>query len=224
MVSFVSISKGALFVSMMLIRNSYATPPLSGLPSDVSQDSLAVHSNFTLPSLIASRTQAVLPNSKTVGSNSEIEKMSENIEWFQQSGVDYTGMVRRGDIKTLNKMLLDIPEVIYAASEQNLQSRLDANFGDSMILASPSQLADHKFYAGIAATAYCREVTGLGLWTCKNCQKYVPDGQIIFKFNTPIADTTGFILRSNSKKTINLVFRGTNSVRQTLIVSMLLCF
>ncbi|KAI7892788.1 lipase [Mucor mucedo] len=191
MVSFVSISTGVFFVSIVLIGTSHAVPPLSEAPSHLSQDSAGNPGNITLPSFIASRTQV--------------------------SGIDYTGMVQRGDIKTLNRMILDLPENIRAASEKNLQSRLDANLGNSMILASPSQLTDHKYYAGIAATAYCRAVTGLGLWTCKNCQTFVPDGQMVYRFNTPVHDTTGFILKSDSQKTINLVFRGTNSLRQTIL-------
>ncbi|KAG2212638.1 hypothetical protein INT47_000614 [Mucor saturninus] len=215
MVYFTSIKKGIFVISMALIGTSHAAPATSDGPSKTLHSDTNFH-NFALPPLISNRTQAVVPHSKTISLNSETENMLENIEWFQELGINYTGMVQRGDIKTLDKMILDLPANIRAASEQNLQNRLNVNFGDEIVIASPGQIDNHKYYAALAATAYCREVTGLGLWTCENCQKYVPDGQVIFKFNSPIADTTGFILKSDSQKTINLVFRGTNSLRQTI--------
>lgn len=223
MVSFISIKKGVVVISLALIGTSKATPTNPGETSSILNNDINPYSS-SLPPLIANRTRAVLPHLKTIDLNSETENLLENIEWFQELGINYTSMVQQGDIKTLDKMILDLPANIRAASEQNLQSRLSVNFGDDIVIASPGEITDHKYYAAIAATAYCREVTGLGLWTCENCQKYVPDGQVIFKFSSPIADTTGFILKSDSQKTINLVFRGTNSLRQTITVSALLSF
>jgi hypothetical protein len=93
--------------------------------------------------------------------------------------------------------------------------------GSGITIASSSQINNFKIYAGIASTAYCRGVVPLGSWTCSNCLKYVPDGKLLVTFSSLLADTNGFVLRSDSQKTIHLVFRGTNSIRSAITVSLL---
>ncbi|KAI7892789.1 lipase [Mucor mucedo] len=215
MVSFVSISKGVFFVSMMFIGTSHAAPPSSEVPSDVPQDNSAKHSNFTLPPLITNRTHPAPPHLKVAGVGGEVQNMEDNIEWLKELGFDYPGMIQRQELESVHGMAIDLPAGVPAISAKDTLSRFD-NGNDISIAASPEQINTLAFYAGVTSTSYCRTVTGLGRWDCKNCQKYVPDGQLIFTFSSPISDTTGFVLRSDSQKTIHVVFRGTNSIRQSI--------
>lgn len=223
MVLTVSITKRVFFISMVLIGTSQSTPATFEGFSDIIHSAFSP-SHYNRPPLITNRTQAVPDHLRTAKVKDEAQNMAENIEWLKKLGIDYNGMIQRGDVKNLNSMALELPENVRTASSQLLNNRLDVNFGDAMVLASPSEMSIYQYYAAIAATSYCREVTSLGLWTCKNCQKYVPDGQMVLKFNSPIADTTGFIMRSDSQKTIHVVFRGTNSLRQLITVNILLPF
>ncbi|KAG0167120.1 hypothetical protein DFQ28_002808 [Apophysomyces sp. BC1034] len=83
--------------------------------------------------------------------------------------------------------------------------------------ATPSQVTNLEFYAGLAATAYCRSVVPQGKWDCAHCKTTVPDAKIITTFTVKGSDTNGFIIRSDDKKTIYLVFRGTNSLRNFIV-------
>ncbi|CAO3648495.1 unnamed protein product [Mucor fragilis] len=87
---------------------------------------------------------------------------------------------------------------------------------DDVVIATSAQIAEYKKYAALAATAYCRSVVPLNLWTCINCLRYAPDGKLIKTFSSVISDTNGFVLRSDSQKTIYVVFRGTNSIRSAI--------
>ncbi|KAF7723151.1 hypothetical protein EC973_002333 [Apophysomyces ossiformis] len=90
-----------------------------------------------------------------------------------------------------------------------------ANF--SVVKATPLQVTDLKFYAALVATAYCRSVVPGGSWDCAHCKPTIPDAKIISTFSTTEYDTNGFIIRSDEKKTIYLVFRGTNSIRSFIV-------
>ncbi|KAG0167121.1 hypothetical protein DFQ28_002809 [Apophysomyces sp. BC1034] len=90
-----------------------------------------------------------------------------------------------------------------------------ANF--TVTNATPAQVTDLEFYAALAATAYCRSVVPQGKWDCAHCKTTVPDAKIITTFSTQGYDTNGFIIRSDDKKTIYLVFRGTNSIRNFVL-------
>ncbi|KAF7729622.1 hypothetical protein EC973_003995 [Apophysomyces ossiformis] len=79
--------------------------------------------------------------------------------------------------------------------------------------ATPAQVDDLKFYAGVVATAYCRSVVPGNKWDCAHCKTTVPDAQIITTFLTKTYGTAGYIIRSDAKKTIYLIFRGTNSIK-----------
>jgi len=92
---------------------------------------------------------------------------------------------------------------------------------DDVVIATSAQIAEYKKYAALASTAYCRSVVPLNLWTCINCLKYAPDGKLIKTFSSVISDTNGFVLRSDSQKIIYVVFRGTNSIRSAITVSLL---
>lgn len=218
MVSFVSISKGVFLVSMMFIGTSQAAPPSSEVPSDVPQDNSDKPSNFTLPPLIANRTHPAPPHLKVAGIGGEVQNMESNVEWLKELGIDFPGMVQREELDTVFGLPLDIPADIPPVEAKATLNRL-GNSNDISVSANSEQVNTLAFYAGVASTSYCRSVTGLGQWDCKNCQKYVPDGQLIFTFSSPISDTTGFVLRSDSQRTIHVVFRGTNSIRQTVTVS-----
>ncbi|KAL9550981.1 hypothetical protein MBANPS3_004483 [Mucor bainieri] len=87
---------------------------------------------------------------------------------------------------------------------------------DEVVIATSAQITEYKKYAALAATAYCRSVVPLNLWTCINCLKYVPDGKLIKTFTSVISDTNGFVLRSDSQKTIYVVFRGTSSIQSAI--------
>jgi hypothetical protein len=89
---------------------------------------------------------------------------------------------------------------------------------DTVVQATSAQIAQYTKFAGIAATAYCRAVIPLDTWTCTQCLKQVPDGKLITTFTTTVTDTNGFVLRSDADQTIYVVFRGTNSVQQGVVV------
>jgi hypothetical protein len=76
---------------------------------------------------------------------------------------------------------------------------------------SPSTVLvdDLKFYTSLAAATYCGDVQKSS-WTCKQCG-VVPDGKLVVTFATPKYDTVGYILQSDAKKSIYIVFRGTVS-------------
>lgn len=213
MVSFVSITKGIFLLSMMLARSSHAASPSSEIPSDIPLNNLYKPSNFTLPPFISNRTRPA-PSHLKINSN-HVQNMAENIEWLKELGIDYPSMLQRGELETLYGMTLDLPANVP-------MNRLDGNFGDVVITATTTEIETFRYFAAIAATAYCRDVTGIGNWNCKNCKEYVPDGKLIYTFNSLITDTTGFIMRSDSQRTINIVFRGTSSIRQTVTVRSLL--
>ncbi|GAA5810992.1 hypothetical protein MFLAVUS_004421 [Mucor flavus] len=86
----------------------------------------------------------------------------------------------------------------------------------SVMSATAEQIQQFKMFAGVASTAYCRTVVPNGSWSCKNCLEYIPDGQLLTTFGSIITDTSGLVVRSDAQKTIHLVFRGTNSIRQSI--------
>ncbi|KAI8058758.1 Alpha/Beta hydrolase protein [Thamnidium elegans] len=86
----------------------------------------------------------------------------------------------------------------------------------AVIEATSEQIQQFKMFAGVASTAYCRTVVPNGSWSCKNCLEFIPDGQLLTTFGSLITDTTGLVVRSDAQKIIHLVFRGTNSIRQSI--------
>ncbi|KAL0081865.1 lipase [Phycomyces blakesleeanus] len=78
----------------------------------------------------------------------------------------------------------------------------------SVSVASAAQVQDLKLFTQLSANAYCRIVVPLNQWTCDHCSA---DETLVSTFFTVLIDTNGFITRNDKTKTINLVFRGTNS-------------
>ncbi|KAF7729623.1 hypothetical protein EC973_003996 [Apophysomyces ossiformis] len=82
--------------------------------------------------------------------------------------------------------------------------------------ATTAQVAHLEFYAGVISTAYCRSVVPGNKWDCAHCLSTVPDAKIITTFVTETYGIAGYIIRSDAKKTIYLIFRGTNSINNVI--------
>jgi hypothetical protein len=164
---------------------------------------------FTLPPIISDR---VIPPKVPAGNhNAEKDSIAKNLAWYQEHGGKTNITKRDGEI--VGGMTMDLP-----ADSPPTPAALAS---DSVYMASTSQIAEFQKYAGIAATAYCRDVVPGTEWDCTQCKKYASDGKLIKTFSSLITDTNGFVLRSDSQKTIYLVFRGTNSIRSAITVSSL---
>ncbi|KAF7721427.1 hypothetical protein EC973_004692 [Apophysomyces ossiformis] len=79
--------------------------------------------------------------------------------------------------------------------------------------ATANHVNELTHYTYLSSNAYCPSVAPGGKWHCKNCASTVPDAKIVTAFTSPTYQTTGYIIRSDKKKQINLVFRGTSSLR-----------
>ncbi|KAL0076055.1 lipase [Phycomyces blakesleeanus] len=88
--------------------------------------------------------------------------------------------------------------------------RVITESSDSGIFATTQQINELKLYTALAANSYCRTVVPLNIWACPHCSK---DDTLVKSFSSLIFDTSGFIVRNDKAKTINLSFRGTNSIR-----------
>jgi hypothetical protein len=91
----------------------------------------------------------------------------------------------------------------HAGSAKTLASVVNA---DGTFSGSSSTVTDLEFYTTLAANAYCSGVQG-DSWTCAHCS-VVSDGKLVTVFNTPNTNNVGYILQSDSKKAIYIVFRG----------------
>lgn len=211
-------------ISIIMVGSSEAAPASPGHIHYPPHDDLSGPGNFTLPSLIPGRTRKAPHHLDNVDLNAETRNMEENIQWLAEQGVDFANMTQRGDVQTIYGMTLDIPADTRPFGGKDSLNRLDTSIGDAIILATDAQVSTFELYAGIASTAYCRRVTGLGEWNCENCLKYVPDGEMIYTFSSLITDNTGFVLRSDNQRAIHVVFRGTNSIRNSIAVRTLYYF
>lgn len=178
----------------------------------VSGDVPAPHTNvtviepFTLPPIIPSRTKTVSKPNFEADLQAESLAIKENEKWFKQHG----GNATRRDAETVGGMTMELPA--------NAPPVPSVTPTASIYIASTEQLNNFKFHAALSASSYCKNVVPLGKWDCGNCLKYVPDGKLIVTFSTLLADTNGYVMRSDAKKTIYLVFRGTNSIRSAIVV------
>lgn len=218
MVSFTSITQGIFLVTIMILSASEAAPATAGsgkANSSSSSVAVAPHTNataaapFALPPIISSRTKPNPHPSFAGDLNAESSSIEKNKAWYKAHGGNLTDLSKR-DTSTVGGMTMDLP---------SNSPPVTTSSGPSIVTASSSQVNTFKFYAGVASTAYCRGVVPLGGWTCNNCLKYVPDGKLLVTFSSLLADTNGFVLRSDSQKTIHLVFRGTNSIRSAITVN-----
>ncbi|KAG0169091.1 hypothetical protein DFQ29_009889 [Apophysomyces sp. BC1021] len=113
----------------------------------------------------------------------------------------------------LSKLIPQKAGMSLATANKNITLPTCSGENSTVTSATPSQIADLKIYAALESTAYCPSVISLRNWDCINCKTTVPDAKVITTFSTIIHDTCGFIIRSDVKKTIYLVFRGSVSIR-----------
>ena len=209
MVSFTCISQSVLFASVIIFGLADAAPHAAG--SKKAATLIVPHKNITtnatpakLPSIISSRTSPVT-NPPDIGVlNAEEVSAEKNKEWFVAHGGNITSIEKR-ESNTVAGFTLKVPANAPPMSK-------------IVTTATSAQVTDYKFHATIASTAYCDTVVPKGAWSCTNC-KAIPDGKLIVTFSTSSNDIGGFILKSDAKKTIYLVFRGTNSYTNWIVVS-----
>lgn len=200
----------------MMLGSSDAAP-VAGNKTN-SSITAAPHANatdvapITLPPIIASRAKPVSHPEFAGNLDAEAKSIEKNKQWFIEHGGNFDNVTKRDDTSnSVGGMTMDLPSPVPPLPST-------ANVA-SVVTATASQVETFKFFAGVASTAYCRGVVPLGSWTCKNCLKYIPDGKLLVTFSSLLADTNGFVLRSDAQKTIHLVFRGTNSIRSSITVS-----
>lgn len=208
MVLYYSISKSALLVSTLVLSIVSAAPfagktdsSLSSVPHNIA------HNASSIPPLISSRTQPVTSPKNRGNPNAEAISIEKNKKWFTDHGGNLTSIEKR-DTNTVAGMTLELPA---NAPPETLSS------SNSIVVASSSQIKTFKSFAGVASTAYCSSVIPSSGWSCTNCKTYVPDGKLIVTFDTPKYDIAGFVLRSDSQKTIYLVFRGSSSLENWVV-------
>lgn len=211
MVLYYSVSKSALLVSTLVLSIVSAAPfaektdsSLSSVPHNIA------HNASSIPPLISSRTQPVTSPKNRGNPNAEAISIEKNKKWFTDHGGNLTSIEKR-DTNTVAGMTLELPA---NAPPETLSS------SNSIVIASSSQIKTFKSFAGVASTAYCSSVIPSSGWSCTNCKTYVPDGKLIVTFDTPKYDIAGFVLRSDSQKIIYLVFRGSSSLENWVVVSM----
>ncbi|KAK4511487.1 uncharacterized protein ATC70_012702 [Mucor velutinosus] len=161
--------------------------------------------DVTLPPLIPKR---VIPATKVPHDyDVESEYVTKNTQWYNEHGGNYT-LTKRDEIETVGNFTMDLPPnpPHFPAYPKD----------DLVIKANAKKIEELAKYAGIAATAYCRDVVPANNWKCEQCLKQVPDGKLIKTFTSFVSDTNGFVLRSDKEKVIYLVFRGTNSIRSSI--------
>ncbi|KAG2236760.1 hypothetical protein INT48_006944 [Thamnidium elegans] len=180
----------------------------------------APHTNITivapikLPPIISSRVRPVSVPGFKVDLLAETQSISANKQWFEEHGGSYKNLTKRG-VETVGGLTMDLPENV-PPTPQSIRSK-----SSSVYIAGADLQNDLKFHAALSATAYCRGVVPLGRWNCRNCRKYVPDGKLLVTFSSLISDSNGYVLRSDAKETIYLVFRGTNSIHAKVHVGFL---
>ncbi|KAI9276136.1 lipase prepro protein [Sporodiniella umbellata] len=167
---------------------------------------------FEFPPLISSRC---LPAAEVRGvdSNSETRNMESNKAWYSSHGGNMTFLARAepaAEPTTAGGMTLDVPNDApsIVVSMENSEVVPDYIRG-----ATAEQINNLKYHAGIASTAYRTSVLSGKNWNCSECLSQVPDGSLISVFNSTAADAHGYVMRSDARKAIYLVFRGTSSFR-----------
>lgn len=213
MVSFTTISQGVILASVALFGSSEAAPAAGSKLVD-----LVPHNTATTASVIAIKLPPILPDRVSPVQlpaiadrliQSEEKSAEMNKKWFSEHGGNYSAIAKR-DTETVAGFTLNVPKKVPP------KKKFTSN---SVVTASSAQILDFKFHAAVASTAYCDTVVPKGNWGCTNCKAYLPDGKLVVTFSTKSNDIGGFILRSDAKKTIYLVFRGTNSYTNWVVVS-----
>lgn len=191
-----------LLVSSLIFSTSHAAP--TATHKNTIANSTAIDIHYTLPPLITSRTKPTSKYNNPINFDVESEFVSKNTKWYTEHGGVYNFL------KTVDGMTIELPPnppPLSASSEDAFVAK-----------ASNAQIQEFSKYAGLAAVTSCLDVVGAKNWNCKLCLKWVPDGKLIHTFTTLISDTNGFIMRSDKEKVIYLVFRGSNSIRDVIVV------
>lgn len=90
-------------------------------------------------------------------------------------------------------------------------------------LASTQEIQELTYYATLSANSYCRTVIPDGKWDCPHCS--ANEGlKIIDTFSTFVYDTNVLVARGDSEKTVYVAFRGSNSFRNAIAVSLVVLF
>ncbi|CAO3614378.1 unnamed protein product [Mucor hiemalis] len=209
MVLYVSISKNVLLASTVAFSIVSAAPFSENIGSLLySAPHNVAHNSSSIPPIISSRTQPVTNPNNRGNPNAEAISIEKNKKWFSEHGGNLTSIEKR-DTNTVAGMTLVLPV--------NAPPETLASSSDPVVSATSSQINTFKSFAGVASTAYCSTVIPSSGWSCTNCKTYVPDGKIIVTFDTPKYDIAGFVLRSDSQKTIYLVFRGSSSLENWVV-------
>ncbi|CAO3614382.1 unnamed protein product [Mucor hiemalis] len=209
MVSFTAISQGIILTSIVLFGSSKAAPAAGSKVVDIVPHNNATNASpIKLPPILSDRVSPIKPPAIADRLIESEEKSAElNKKWFSEHGGNYSAIAKR-DANTVAGYTLNVPKK--APPKKKAAS-------NSIVTASSAQIVDFKFHAAVASTAYCDTVVPKGNWGCTNCKAYLPDGKLVVTFSTKSNDIGGFILRSDAKKTIYLVFRGTNSYTNWIV-------
>lgn len=214
MVSFTSITQGAALLSILLLGLSNAAPVKETNNYSVPHINGSSNNRIELPAFIPSRIHSVSRPAFKVDLNAEADNVNKNLKWYTEHGGKVRNITKR-DTETIGGMTMELSTKV--PPSKNVSS-------SSVVKATSAQIKYFTLYAGLSSTVYCRGVVPLGNWKCKNCLKYVPDGKLIVTFSSLLADSNGFVLRSDSQKTIHLVFRGTNSIRSAVVVRIFIFY
>lgn len=226
MVSFTTIAQSLLLVSVMLLGASEAAPTAAVVAGNNKTEAdivplhinatMAAASSFKFPPIISSRVQPVSDPDILGDILAEAKSIEKNTKWFNEHGGSFDNITKRDEINTIGGMLIDLPTEDLVPPKP----RIKKSVSNSIVIASTSEVDNLRFFAAVASTAYCTSVVPSNKWTCKNCLKYVPDGQLLVSFTSKKGDINGFVLRSDAQKTIHLVFRGTSSFSNWVVVSL----
>lgn len=212
MVSFTSITQGIVLVSIVVFGSVEAAPAAGSKAATLAPHHNGTETSFTafsLPPTIAGRTSPAGQPNYPIDLQAEQKSAEKNKKWFAEHGGNYTAIVKR-DTNNVAGFTLNPPALTPPVSK--------AAAGTAT--ASAGQVNDFKFHAAVASTAYCDTVVPKGAWSCTNCKSYLPDGKLIVTFSTKTGGIGGFVLKSDAKKTIYLVFRGTNSFQNWVVVNI----
>ncbi|KAG0166813.1 hypothetical protein DFQ28_006554 [Apophysomyces sp. BC1034] len=106
-------------------------------------------------------------------------------------------------------------------AEQKAGMALDATEGPryepkkskrtTVTTATAEQMKDLEYFTYICSDSYYTSVIPGGRWDCEHCNKTGDGVKLVTTFKSKLLDTNGFIARSDKKKQIDVVFRGTVS-------------
>ncbi|KAI9366340.1 lipase [Pilaira anomala] len=196
MVSFISIAKGVTLI--MMIGVTSAAPTASSVPHI--DDSNVVP--FTRPAFISTRIVPV-KNPAVLGDlSAESKSAKKNKAWLDAHASNSTLARTSGSPEYYSGLTMVAPAnappiSTYAATVE----------------ATAAQITEYRHHAALSASSYCESVVTSGQWTCTDCKAYVPDGKLIVTFNSAANQLGGYLLRSDTKKTIYLVFRGSSNTQ-----------